>query len=64
LTVSIETPEESEMARSSDDSRFAHTYSKYKKASYNRFDNGREAFSYTTNLSPFKDKLIVLKDIK
>ncbi len=62
--ATIETPEEREMIHSSNDPRFAHTYFKYKKAFYMRFQNGREAFSYTTNLFPYKEKEVVLKDIK
>lgn len=59
--ATIETPEEREMVRRGDDPRFAHTYGEYKSASYSRFDNGREAFMYTTSLSPYKEKLIVIK---
>jgi len=62
--ATIETPEEFEMLKDSVDSRFSHTYSKYKKASYSRWENGREAYNYTISLSPYKEKLIVLNDIE
>ena len=63
--ATIETPEENEMTKDSQDSRFGHTYTKYKRAGYNRFENGREAFTYTTKILPYYDeKLVVLKDIK
>ncbi len=59
--ATIETPEENEMMRRSDDPRFAHTHFKFKKAHYFRFENGREAFNYPISLSPYKDKSVVLK---
>lgn len=63
--ATIETPEENEMLKDSDDSRFGHIRFKYKRAFYMRFENGREGFSYSTSLSPFyKEKNVVLKDIK
>ena len=62
--ATIETPEEREMWEDSDDSRFSSTHFKYKKASYSRFDNGRESFIYTISLLPYRDKTVVLKDVK
>lgn len=60
--ATIETPEENEMLRDSSDSRFRHTFFKYKTAFYMRFENGGEGFNYTTKLKPdYKEKDVVLK---
>ena len=58
----IETPEEREMVKDGEDKRFAKYYFMYKSASYSRFDNGREAYIYTTSLSPYREKTVVLVD--
>lgn len=60
--VMIETPEEREMLRDSGDTRFVNQHFKYKKASFTRYENGREAFSYTIRLSPYTEKTVVLVD--
>ncbi|MBK7706872.1 MAG: hypothetical protein IPJ30_14175 [Acidobacteria bacterium] len=58
----VETPEERLMLRDSDDSRFSDVYFKHKKASFTRFENGREAFIYTTSLAPYETKVVRLKE--
>lgn len=57
--ATIETPEEREKAHSSW-GRLSDKYFIHKTAFYNRFFGGREAFNYTTNLSPYEDKVVVL----
>lgn len=57
----IETPEEREMWKDSDDSRFADYYFKYKQASYSRYADGRESFIYTVNILPYKEKVVFLR---
>lgn len=56
----VETPEEREMLKDSEDSRFKDFFFKYKNASYERYEAGREAFLYTKSLSPYKDQVVVL----
>jgi hypothetical protein len=57
----IETPEERELIRDSEDSRFSNLYFKYRRGSFSRFADGREAFTYTVGLSPYRERTIVLK---
>ncbi len=49
----IETPEENEMAKDSDDTRFRRFLNKYKTAYFRRDEEG-ENFCYTTSLKPYK----------
>lgn len=58
----IETPEERNMLRDGEDSRFSSLYGKYKIANYYRFETGREAFVFTTKLKPYREKTVVLVD--
>jgi hypothetical protein len=58
--ATIETPEEDGLQ--GDGNRLSKERFKFKMASFSRFMNGREAFTYTTNL--FKEKLVVLVDKK
>ncbi len=57
----IETPEEREMEKDGNDSRFSPFYGKSKAANFGRLSNGRESFSYTTSLSPFRELEVVLQ---
>ncbi len=50
--ATIETPEEFEMAKDSSDSRFSHTYGKYKTAFYMRFEDGAEGFEFDYGKPP------------
>jgi hypothetical protein len=59
--ATIETPEERELTHDSG-GRLTDNFALYKSASYTRFIGGREAFVYTTSLSPYKEKLVVLVD--
>jgi len=56
----VETPEERELLRDSVDSRFSKYYFKHRRASYFRFETGREVLTYTTTLSPYREKMVVL----
>ena len=56
----VETPEERELLRDSDDSRFSKYYFKHRRASYFHFETGREVLTYTTTLSPYREKMVVL----
>jgi len=58
----IETPEERLMWKDSEGSRFADVVRKHHKASFWRFENGREAFIYTESITPYKTKLVVIKE--
>lgn len=57
----VETPEERELLRDSEDSRFGSQHFKYRRASFSRFANGREALTYTVSLSPYNERMVVLK---
>jgi hypothetical protein len=59
--ATIETPEERDKADSSR-GRLTDKCFIYKTAFYNRFLGGREAFNYTTGLSPYERKVVVLID--
>jgi hypothetical protein len=56
----IETPEERDLHRDGNDSRFSFLYGKYQRAGYSRFENGREAFDFTVSLSPYRERTVVL----
>ena len=58
----IETPEERELLKDGEDSRFSKFYGRYREASYSRFDNRREAFLYTKNLAEIKQTLVVIRE--
>ncbi|HMM79771.1 MAG TPA: hypothetical protein PKC65_07105 [Pyrinomonadaceae bacterium] len=58
----VETPEERELLKDGEDSRFSKYYGRYKEASYSRFDDGRETFLYTTDLSEIRQRLIVIRE--
>lgn len=62
--ATIETPDERELIDVSDDPRFSRFYDLYKKADYHRYDSGREAFVYTANLSPFREREVLIRDSK
>jgi hypothetical protein len=52
--ATIETPEEFEMAKDSSDSRFSHTYGKYKTAFYIRFEDGVEGCEFDYGKPPWR----------
>lgn len=61
--ATIETPEENEMVKDSHDSRFSKIKFSYKRAFFMRFENGREALIYTTNIYPnYQEKTVVLSE--
>ncbi|MGI8467428.1 MAG: hypothetical protein ACR2N3_03150 [Pyrinomonadaceae bacterium] len=62
--ATIETPEEDEMAKDSKDSRFGNIKFKYKSAFFFRYNDREEALVYTTKLSPYRDKRVVLSRAK
>lgn len=59
--ATIETPEEREKMHNSW-GRLTDNLFSNKTADYFRFEGGREAFIYTTNLSPYERKTVVLVD--
>lgn len=63
--ATIETPEEAEMLHDSNDSRFSHTYGKYKTAFYMRFETGEEGFNFDYGKPPgFRRKSVDLPKSK
>ena len=60
----IETPDERELLRDGDDSRFSKYYGLHREADYHRYDDGLEAFGYTTRLSPYRVRQVVIKGSK
>lgn len=60
--ATIETPDERELPDDENDSRFDKVRYKYKTASYTRSADGRESYSYTMSLSPYKDKIAVVEN--
>lgn len=60
----IETPDERELLRDGDDSRFSKYFWLYKEADYHRYNSGREAFGYTTSLSPYRERVVVVRNSK
>jgi hypothetical protein len=59
--ATIETPEEKEKVHSNV-GRLDNEFFTHKTAGYTRFNNGREAFVYTANLSPYEGETVVLID--
>lgn len=62
--ATIETPDERALLSDGDGTRFSKYVDLFKGAHYNRYDNGREAFGYTVNLSPYRDREVVIRTAK
>ena len=58
----IETPEERELMRDSQDTRFAKVLFDHKRAVFHRFSSGREVFAYTVSLHPYLERTVIINE--
>ncbi len=62
--ATIETPDERELLRDGDDSRFSKFFGMHKNAQYHRYESGREAFGYTISLSPYREREVTVRNAR
>lgn len=62
--ATIETPEEKLMIINYEESRFENVTSEFMNASFHRFENGLEAFSFTKSLHPENYERVVINQSK
>jgi hypothetical protein len=60
--ATIETPEERQMLRDGEDSRFRNVRSLYKTSTFYRSEDGRESIFHQTSIKPENYEVIVLKE--
>lgn len=60
--ATIETPDERELISESNGGRLSKYSYAYKEADYHRFEDGREAFGYVANLSPYTRRQVLIKE--